>query len=221
LRGHKRFDSGYQQPTYSRPRAGSAASGGSAGSRYDIDRTSPGLPPMPRTRYQIVDDEQEFGPTKVEPEDRRYQTRRPPLGVREEERRQSARPSAEKKGFGYKIVDPEEDLHHRTRSPSPASRREERRRPPPRPSAILPRDNDKLQNKPRRVSAIVPSKEPVRRSEPLPRTTTIPSPEPVPCESPVPHAAKSRKVECDVCGLEVEVGRKRDWQYVKSCSFDV
>jgi hypothetical protein len=163
LRGYDCFDAGYQQPTYSRPRAGSAASGGSAGSRYDIDRKSPGLPPVPRPSKSR---------TIVEPEDQYRWNRKPSMRQREQEKRLSS------PKLGIFALHPEAPQY--TVRPSLST-------------------------------TLSPEVETQRSAGPL-RPTIVQEPRLIPRESPVPSTRNSDKVECDVCGLEVEVQRKRDWQ---------
>lgn len=162
MRGHARFNADYQHPTYSRPRAGSAASGGSAGSRYDIDRRSPGLPPMPRPSPKWV---------IAEPLYDSQRSRKPSTHTRELERRSRRKRPLSK--------------HARYAMPYASS------------STSSQEDKVLLPGPPRTHAA-------------------VPLPSPAPCEPLMPEMEKTRRVECDICGLEIEINRKRDWQLVQS-----
>ena len=132
----------------------------------------------------------------------------------------------------FQIVEGEDDLssilvnpvdrHRRTGSPSPPLRERDRRHRPERPTISTRTDGEARAHVSRRASAPVPRQ---TRLPPLglrahgvevPLTRVWSPPlEPLPRESSVQHTGKSEKIECDVCGLEIAVGRKRDWQYVK------
>jgi hypothetical protein len=162
LRGHARFDADYQHPTYSRPRAGSAASGGSAGSRYDIDRRSPGLPPMPRSSPKRV---------IAEPLYESQWSRKPSTHARE--------------------------LDRRSRYERPLS--DYARYARPYASSSISSQEDKV---------LFPGPPRTHVADPLPS--------PAPCEPLMLETEKSSRAECDICGLEIEINRKCDWQLVQS-----
>ena len=61
-----------------------------------------------------------------------------------------------------------------------------------------------------------PDESRVPRVEPFRDTARVAGPDPLRPEPSSPQAEDSGIVDCDVCGWEVKVERKRDWQYVQS-----